>query len=262
MWARLSCAWNLAGGNGALKRGDLTEAERCLREALRIAQERGWSGIEEKALSSLLILSSKIGTDPDCERYARRLTELRERHLGTEHRLVLDARVALASALQDREAWTEADALLRHDLLAIERAWGPRDIVLAGAMFFMARGCLRLGRLGEAVESGRRALEIVQDRAGHDGDLDLRIVDTLAKALTFAGQPGLAEPLLRKAVADTERRFGTSHPDLASRCKPKTACSSVIRALAAALGEQGMEFERLEMLKDAISERRSRPTSS
>ncbi|OOG37065.1 serine/threonine-protein kinase [Rhodanobacter sp. C05] len=100
----------------------------------------------------------------------------------------------------------------------------------------------RIGESAKAIDIGRKALTLARRVLPDDSDALTEAVTNLGWILTDAGHPGLAEPLLREALARKRSHLGTRHADVAD----------AMTILTSALIQLGHYSESEQLMRDAL----------
>jgi tetratricopeptide (TPR) repeat protein len=121
--------------------------------------------------------------------------------------------VVLGSILESQGNFTGAKEWLDRGLELREKLFGPDSITVADALAFLAAFYRHQGRLSDAAETYRRAVQIYQHKgAGRRSAITLL---SLGRVLADQGKAKDAERLYRDAIAQVERQSGRSDPEVA-----------------------------------------------
>jgi tetratricopeptide (TPR) repeat protein len=154
-------------------------------------------------------LAHSRGRYEEAEMLARRGLQLRETRCADDNSLAADT-AALASILEHRDRWDEAEELYRRAL----RAWtdvGDR-YEIAMTLNGLAAAIRFGGRPGEAEPLFRDALELQEAERGEAHPDTSTIRNNLAMLLNATDRAAEALPLLIRAAADLEAALGPDHP--------------------------------------------------
>ena len=189
-------------------------AEPLLRDAIRIEEARGEAGIGLLAftLNDLGNLLSMRGDLTGAEAAYRRCRDTASRIYGPAHPNVSILDGNIAGNLRRQARYAEAETLLRDAMARWNVALGeehPRYAVFLTELGDIVRD---KGDLVAAESTYRRALALDQANAtSHLSTSSARLGDVLVRA----GRPAEGEPLLRNALAATEKAAPADSPELA-----------------------------------------------
>lgn len=195
--------------NGATLRQELgqeAEADKLLRRALELAQERGDGRSQAGILGNLGVVARRLGYLAEAEGYYRRALELCQR-LGMD-RQGADLLVNVANLNVEMGAWDNADKALGEAL----REYEKRGDLVGEALVRINRGYVRCaaGRRALGVEDLLRSVEIAR-KVEHRPLIFFSLLE-YARELVASGDRHQALPLLEEAAAVLER----SRSELAS----------------------------------------------
>jgi tetratricopeptide (TPR) repeat protein len=144
-----------------------------------------------------------------------RAAALREKALGAEHLLTLEALRNQAGALSRTPETARAESLLRRVLESVERVMGPdhpQTAYAANAMGFFLVGHRRAQ---EAVPYLHRAIAVEEQALGADSATLSYPLNNLAAALEALGRHAEARPLRERALALDLKSHGPHHLETA-----------------------------------------------
>jgi TonB family protein len=146
---------------------------------------------------------------------ARRVLEIREKQLASDHELVVFALLNLGSIYLAQTKYDEAQSIYKRALAIQEKKFGPDSVKLLNAMDNLALLSFALRNNGRAEDLYKRALTIREKAYGADhletayGLLGLAVfyerIDKYAKAVEF----------YKQALAIKEKRLAPDHPEIA-----------------------------------------------
>ncbi len=151
----------------------------------------------------------------EAESSMRRVVEIFETSLGSDHARVAIALNNLAQLLQATNRLAEAEPLMRRALKIDEQAFGQDHPKVAIDLNNLATLLQATNRLAEAEPLMRRALKIDEQSFGQDHPNVARDLNNLAQLLQATNRLAEAEPLMRRAVKIDEQSFGQDHPNVA-----------------------------------------------
>jgi len=204
-------------GLEAESRGNHGEAERLYREAIADWAQAGPEYAAHLATTQMN-LGQALSAEGDRAAGARMLEDSwkgLQKALGPAHVRTITSQNMLAGVYLMLEQNDRAEALF-NDALAVERAHFPEDIQLARTLGGLSCLRQRAGKVEEATPMAEEALRVAIAAAGDDS-LDAALAYTnCAEIHRIAGRRERALPLYRKAQYIYERKFGLSHPRVAS----------------------------------------------
>ncbi|HEX2204971.1 MAG TPA: tetratricopeptide repeat protein, partial [Longimicrobium sp.] len=109
-----------------------------------------------------------------------------------------------------------AEPLLRAALAQRERAHGARDARLAHDLAYLNGALLALGHDAEAVENGRRTVDLLEAAYGPRHRLTILHTNNLGALLRRAGDMGGAEAAFARALEHAEATVGAGAPYVAT----------------------------------------------
>lgn len=145
----------------------------------------------------------------EAEPYARRGLALRRDHCDDPIGVAADA-AALASILETRDEWAEAETLYREALTVYEDV--ADDYEAAMTRNGLAAVLRFAGRPDEAEALFRAALAEMEHLRGQAHPETATVRNNLAMLLNATGRPGEALPLLDQAAEDLTAILGPAHP--------------------------------------------------
>jgi tetratricopeptide (TPR) repeat protein len=147
-------------GNCYKRMQKVEDAERCLREALRLQKINGQETTEQYSiiLLNLGVLLAESGRDPEAEKYYHQVLDLRIQMLGRNHWRVGNTYNNLANCRRRLRDFAGAEQYLKQAIEILE----TRPESLCNAVESMSRLREDQGRIEEALASTTRAREIQQ----------------------------------------------------------------------------------------------------
>jgi len=196
------------------ERGDMTEAETLLREAIRLSEatvrDATGTGSED-----LLRLAELLGRDPAREAEAevlfRRVRAMEAGRAEPDLQQTVSALGGMARLLERRGALDDAEAALREIVAIQERVFGPEHRRVSAALAHLGGLLRRAGRLDAAEAIYRRMADLDRRTVGGTHPNYAGTITVLATVLTERGAFGEADALLRDAVAVREAALGPRH---------------------------------------------------
>jgi tetratricopeptide (TPR) repeat protein len=168
-----------------------------------------------RLMNQLGLLLRRKALHARAEPLMRRVIDIFEASLGSDHPNVATSLNNLAGLLQDTNRLGEAEPLLRRALAIDEASYGNDHPEVATDLNNLALLLQATNRLGEAEPLLRRALAITEASFGNDHPNVAIRLNNLAGLLQDTNRRGEAEPLLRRALAIDEASLGSDHPDVA-----------------------------------------------
>jgi tetratricopeptide (TPR) repeat protein len=176
-----------------------------------------------RLLHTLGDVQMRLGDYDSGRELAYQALELRESQLEGEHPDILET-LDLLGSLERRAGRLEEAETLVERLVRAREALGEA-VPLADALNTLANLRWRQGRAKEAEELHRRALDLrraARDEARRTGTPEPALESAVAASLNNLGvivwtqkRYDEAEPILREAAEDYERRLGSEHPRVA-----------------------------------------------
>lgn len=213
------------------------EALATAEAAVEQAETIGYAPLlaEAMGVTGNMLASSKIGSraEPMLERAAWLYLEAGEHHAAANTFVALVGAGRPIDRLAETLAWAERarSILAEHPDPEIE---SHLEVGITFALW-------NVGRMDEAVEHGRRALELLGPGVGDAGDV-AHAEQGLAVALMGAGRLDEAEEVVRDAIRIKTQRFGARHP----------AAGGSQRLLASILNKQGRLEESLKLHDELV----------
>jgi tetratricopeptide (TPR) repeat protein len=205
-----AAAWNRVGVACKFA-GRFDEAEAAYARALPVAE--AVADDEPDLLAALLHnlggLAHSRRRPAEAEPFARRGLALRRARCDDPVGVAADA-AALASILETRECWDEAEALYR-EALAVYREVGD-DYEAAMTINGLAAVLRFAGRPDDAEPLFRDALLMMERERGPAHPETATVRNNLAMLLNATSRPAEALPLLEQASEDLRELLGPSHP--------------------------------------------------
>ncbi|KAH6874681.1 hypothetical protein B0T10DRAFT_610521, partial [Thelonectria olida] len=191
------------------------------------------------------ITAYEQGKYDDAESMQRRVMELQEDALGSEHPDTLESMNNLVVILDRQGRYGEAELIERRVINIQEKILGSEHPYTLSSMNNLAVVLDRQGRYGEAEAMHRQTLELRQKVLGHEHPDTLMNMNNLAPVLVSQCKHAEAEQLLRQTIRLQRRARGTDHPDtLTSRSN-----------LAMTLQSQGKRDEAESLIREVLSAR-------
>jgi tetratricopeptide (TPR) repeat protein len=122
----------------------------------------------------------------------------------------------LASWLENRAEYDEAELLYRQALAILEKALGPEHPNVATSLNNLAELYRAQGRYTRAELLLRRAFAILERALGFEHPLVATSLNNLATLLQTTNRLSDAEALFRRALAIREKALGPEHPKVAT----------------------------------------------
>jgi serine/threonine-protein kinase len=219
------------------------EAERQLREALRLSREHLDPQDREVAVCMVelaTLLHARHDFDSAGELLEGALA-IFSRAGGEGSADVATAQSSLGAVRRAQGRTQEAEELQRR-ALELRRRAGGGNVEVAESLNNLARILIDQQRAEEAQPLLEESLRIRRERLGSGHPLVAQSMDNLALLLLQRGDPLRAEPLFREALALEERLLGPDHPDVAI----------TRRNLALLLARQGGRTEAVELLRQCV----------
>lgn len=251
-------------------RAELAEADRLMKEELRLAARREFRPavpISEKALriyqrhlgaehwltaSAMHALGYVVGHTGEPLRYqdlTRQALAIRRKVLGNEHPDTTTSLHNLAVNLNEMGDPRQAVDLYRQAIAIKKKSPETRPLMLANTIASMAAAVDALGDFPQAEALYREALEIRKLAVGEDHAEYAGSLLTLGWLYLSVGDEARAEPMLRRAVAIYKDALGDRHPDYARSLDYLATCCSRRDDLKQA----GVLYERaLEIRKQVL----------
>jgi len=185
----------------ALRRGDLSEAERLL---AALPDDADWRGARQSRLQArLLALRGKVA---EAEKLETGRGARLERLFSRQHPAYALHLLDLAQFALDRHGASDAEKAVFQAIGTLRRFFDSGHPDLGTALDLMARALLRQGRVEEAQDPADRALAICQERLGERSPdarraegLVVEVLDARAAFLRHADRADEAVPLEERA---------------------------------------------------------------
>jgi tetratricopeptide (TPR) repeat protein len=188
------------------KQGDLPAAESSYREALRLAEERGYKELVAFASNNLGELLLQRNLYQEGVALLDRALKLKEERFGPDDSRTCQARLRLGAIYWTAGDDPAAEEQFRQDLVSAERRTGPDSTETSLAIENVAAVCCRLGKYSEAEGLYQRAVRIAEKNTRR-GDLRLgRLLHEVAIRL-YVPQRNyeMAETLFLRALVVQEK---------------------------------------------------------
>lgn len=170
-------------------RGNITEAGRLLRQALRL-QENAFGGSHPNtavALNNLAELDSYSGDYEASRKGFVGALAMLEETVGGQHWQTASVLANLAAVYRQQERFEDAIKLTARSLQILERTIGSEGNAYAAALMSAAELYFSAGRQSEALRLGERALAIYRRNLGADHLRVIQGLTNLAEASRGAG---------------------------------------------------------------------------
>ncbi len=227
-----------------LNNGDAIQAERLLREVIRIRSNL-LGNEHSDTLGSRNNFANSLysqGKDAEAEIEYRSLLAIWERSLGAEHLHTLTCRNNLAATLDSQGKSLEAEAEHRIVIAARERQFGGEHASTLNSRHNLAIAMCAQGKVAEAEREIRSVLRIRQRILGTNHIDSVYSQHTLAQILVHNWKPDEAEAEFRAIRLILEAKYGVDHPDVIT-CRG---------SVAHALDKQGKHPEAEAEYRDLI----------
>jgi serine/threonine protein kinase len=207
---KLEASLRLAVGRTYYTLGRLSEAERNLRQAVKLGRRAlGPQHLDTLAAQHWL---AKVLTDQrnweEAEGLIRETWEGRQRLRGAEDRDTLDSQELYAETLREGGQLQRAETISRHNFQIRERVQGPDDPHTIWSLVDLAMVFELLGDFAEAEGDIREALARIQRIGAADKRDGLFTVKELAVIRLLKGDPVEAEKLLNELIPRARRVLG------------------------------------------------------
>lgn len=199
-----SATWQLLYDQAGLhfQRGDLEQAERFAREALREAESaRGDTRRLELSLGRLAFLLRLRGQHEEALATAERHVRVATKLHGASHPHTAAALQGQAEVLFAQKRYHEAERLHRRVLAIFEKRPGPQSFQFGTALHNVGTMLLAQARPAEAEKWLRRALAVKEQVLGPGHGSVAHTLNNLALALEAQGRAEEAAKLRRRAAA-------------------------------------------------------------
>jgi non-specific serine/threonine protein kinase/serine/threonine-protein kinase len=202
-----------------LQRGNTSEAEPLLREALAISR-RVYGEDNKLVLNALFELARavrELGDSAEAEQLLHQALPLARRIYADEHVNVAKILYHLGQLYRERDNFADAEPFLRKALAIYRKTYGDEHLEVARALRHLSGVMWGLRRLDEAESMLREALEMSRRVGGaRHTEVALGLNDLASLLFEERHDYTGAEPLLREAIAILKGYFRTDwHPRLA-----------------------------------------------
>ncbi len=207
----------IANGNRLHRAGNYVEAERELREALRLVPQGGEDreGMEAVTRNSLAPNYDLLGKHREAEREMRKVLVLVAARNGPESdRAVTIAN--LAGLYGNQRRLGEAERRYREAIAIFERVTQPDDVHLALARSGLGYVLIQSKHYNEADRLLTRAIPVLKAQAAPPVGLTGLAVNNLGSLRVQQGRFAEAARLLEEAVRLTEAECGPAHSNIAN----------------------------------------------
>jgi len=187
-----------------------------------------------------------LGLFERAERLLRQTAEIRQKVLGREHPMTLDAARQLAWIVTEENRYAEAERMERELVEAENRSLGPNHRITLATKSDLCRTLGQAGRYAEAESQCRQVVEAQQRVLGTDNADTLKSQRRMALVLLQQRHFAQAADMLRANLQVCERLFG---PD-----DPKTL--QIMDDLASALVEQGLYVQAEQLYRQTLDQER------
>jgi serine/threonine protein kinase/tetratricopeptide (TPR) repeat protein len=196
-----------------LHRGDLSGAERLIRQALALRSRSGTNGLSvAESLDALGVLLRESHDLEQARRMHDRALTIRTNLLGAEHIKVAASLNNLAWVLHDQGDLSGAERLQQEALRQWKKLLGPEHPNVGFALHNLGELRREQGRFEEAEEMQRQALLLETRALGKDHPEVAKSQFGLALALQGRGDAQGAEKLRVEALASLRKTLGEDHP--------------------------------------------------
>lgn len=144
----------------------------------------------------------------DAETIYRRIIEIREKQLGSDHQDVAESINNLAVLLHSKREYEEAELLLRKTLVIRERYFGIDHLEVATTLNNLGMLLTDEGKYEEAESFLRQSLTITENKLGKDHHDLITVLNNLGILFYSLGKYDEAFMSYRRALDIIERRFG------------------------------------------------------
>lgn len=198
---------------------------------------------EATRLSQLVVSLHKQGKFDEALPLAKRVLEIRQKILGSEHELVGRASENLGSLYLAKKQYNEAAKAFQRSVSVYEKVNGPFDPKLADVLDDLAWSSYGAGDTVKAEDCLQRALAIRKKAAGPDSSEAGEALYMLGMFYQKTGRHSRAVDSLKGALAIKEKTLGLNHKEVADLLE-KCACS---------MRSNGEKREAAEMQKRAAA---------
>jgi len=169
---------------------------------------------EAARLNEQVIRLYKAGKLDEALGLAKRVLQLREKSLGQEHQLIVEALINLAELYLAKKSYGEALPLYERVLRSNERQAGPDDA--SNALLLDKTAFLRFMSkdFSGAENDYRRALAINEKISGPESEASAQSAFRLAEFYRFTNSYRKAEPFYQRALSAVEKSAGATSPRL------------------------------------------------
>jgi tetratricopeptide (TPR) repeat protein len=208
--------WNDRGLE-ASSHGNYVEAERALRESVRLWQELGpqYEGHTAIAMANLAEALCGEGKWSDGVKLLTQSLEMSRRSLGLRHINTVSNMNLLAAAEMVVGELDHASALYL-EALALEREHFPGSVQLAHSLLGISSYHVRTNQIAEALPPAEEGLKVLIAISGEKSAETAMAYANVGQVHMFNHQPARALPLLRKAEAIYAALGMTESPRYAS----------------------------------------------
>ena len=202
----------------ALNRGELSEAEAILGQALELGERRlePASPLVGDILNEMCVVIDAQGRALEALPVCRRALAVREAAWGLDHPRVATTLNNLSIALKNAGELDEAAAVGERVLEMRRRLLGPEHPRIATALNNLGLTYKKMGDLDRAEALYRESLELRRKVYGDDHPRVATALGNLAGIDRERGDLDRAEARYREAIAIYERALGPDHPELTS----------------------------------------------
>ncbi len=190
---------------------DYDEAAYLYQRALALAQR--FYGLESMRSANVLQKLSAAyqhqGRYQDAEILARRRIDILERCVGEEHWEYADCLCALGQLFDVQSRYSESEPLYLRALAILERYVGSGGYVYV--LSCLSRHYQMQGRVSEAEQTCRSALEVIETKLGNDHPLSGSVMHHLAVLFREQGRYNEAAELCKTVLSLRNRAFPSGH---------------------------------------------------
>ncbi len=183
---------------------------------LRTATEQERMMAQARRLNIEFLTLQNAGKYDEASPLGKRIIELLEDALGSEHLEVSNALGNMANLYSNQGAYDKAESLYRRELAIKEKELGTEHPSLAGSLTNLANLYLEQEDYIRAEALHRRALSIKEKSLGPEHSEVARSLEHLGLVYSGKGDFARSEPLLLRALAIKEKTLGPEHRSVAA----------------------------------------------
>ncbi len=192
----------------------LEEAEKAIREAVRLARLAGGDGTDAlHAINALARLLARRREHEEAESLYREVLEKAERILGVDHPHYVHYLIGLATLHEGRGEWDEAERLHTRALETQRATLGPDHVDVATSLNNLAFMYLKMERFADSDRFYREATETYQRALGPDHPWVMMTRQNHAWAVVGVGDAARARAMVEEVLSspsmdDMRRKSG------------------------------------------------------